>query len=298
MKKKQAKNPRLSIITACKNRAPLIEQAIQSVVAPIEVEIEHIIVDGGSVDGTLSLLEKYPNLQIISEPDQGVYEAINKGIMMSRGDIIGFLNSDDYFAPNILVDIIKNFNSHNIDVVNGSALIFTENNCVQKRINAIKNAGMISQILYSPPIINAWFFRRDYLLELYPFDCNYPYAADRELLIRACLKGIEIKSLDKVLYYYRRHDDSLTINDDRAKRLNLIDENMQICKKYIQCNRSDINNIFNKWFLYLSEEGIKTAIRLCNFRKSFNLWIEASKKDKLFSMFILRNIILGPKKLN
>src|SRR4030066_1952836 len=93
--------PKVSIITPSYNRAGMIETAIQSVLSQNFPEVEHIIIDGGSTDGTLDVLKKYPHLRVVSEPDQGMYDALNKGLNLATGEIIGFLNTDDYYAPSV-----------------------------------------------------------------------------------------------------------------------------------------------------------------------------------------------------
>ena len=71
--------------------------------------MEHIIVDGGSVDGTLDILKKFRHLRVISEPDKGMYDAINKGLCVARGEVIGFLNSDDIYAEDVLLEVGRCF---------------------------------------------------------------------------------------------------------------------------------------------------------------------------------------------
>ena len=99
------KLPTITTITPSLNRAKFIDEAIKSVLNQDYPHVEHIIIDGGSTDGTLDVLALYPNLKVISEPDQGIYDAINKGIRMAKGDIIGILNSDDYYEPNFFSEL-------------------------------------------------------------------------------------------------------------------------------------------------------------------------------------------------
>src|SRR5271156_6128755 len=90
---------KISIITATLNRREFIGAAIESVLAQNYPEFEHWIIDGGSSDGTLDVLKRYPHLNVLSEPDRGVYDAWNKGIVRATGVVLGFLNSDDQYAP-------------------------------------------------------------------------------------------------------------------------------------------------------------------------------------------------------
>ena len=113
--------PKVSIITPSYNRAGMIETAIQSVLSQNYPEVEHIIMDGGSTDGTLEVLKKYPHLRVVSEPDQGMYDALNKGLNLAHGEIIGFLNTDDFYAPGVFAKIALQFSEKTVDAVAGLA---------------------------------------------------------------------------------------------------------------------------------------------------------------------------------
>ncbi len=80
----------------------MIGQAVGSVIKQNYFPVEHIIVDGGSTDGTLDLLAQFPHLKVVSGPDNGMYDALNKGLKLAHGEIIGFLNTDDLYAPGAL----------------------------------------------------------------------------------------------------------------------------------------------------------------------------------------------------
>ena len=103
--------PLLTIITVVKNGANTIEKCIKSVIDQKDVNIEHIIIDGGSSDSTVSILKKYSkNIEYwISEKDEGIYDGMNKGLQLALGDYIGILNSDDFYKKDSLKIIIKYF---------------------------------------------------------------------------------------------------------------------------------------------------------------------------------------------
>ena len=93
---------KVSIVTVCYNSAATIEHTIQSVLSQSHDNIEYIVVDGGSTDDTLNIIDKYKNKlsKVISEPDHGIYDAMNKGIKNATGEIVGILNSDDFYETN------------------------------------------------------------------------------------------------------------------------------------------------------------------------------------------------------
>ena len=105
---------KVTIITVCFNRVGTIAQAIESVLAQDYPDIEYLIIDGASKDGSLAVIQRYGNekrvTRIVSEPDNGMYEAINKGIRLATGDVIGLLHSDDFFYDNhVISDVARIF---------------------------------------------------------------------------------------------------------------------------------------------------------------------------------------------
>src|SRR5689334_1693035 len=118
--------PVFSVITPSFNRASLIEEAIASVQAQEMPDVEHIVVDGGSNDGTQELLAQFPHLRVVSEPDRGIYDALNKGFAMARGKIIALLNTDDSFAPGKFRKIAAAFEDPAIMAVHAGSEIYEE----------------------------------------------------------------------------------------------------------------------------------------------------------------------------
>ena len=103
------KNPKISIITVVKNSKETIEKNIQSLKNQSYKNYEHIVIDGGSEDGTVDIIKNFKNniQYFISEKDKGIYDAMNKGIDQATGDIIGILNADDYYYPDALLIVKK-----------------------------------------------------------------------------------------------------------------------------------------------------------------------------------------------
>ena len=103
---------KISIITVCYNRADTICDTIESILAQTHPDIEYIVIDGASTDNTVEIIRQYEprfngRMKWLSEPDQGLYDAINKGIQMATGDIVGILNSDDFFQAGILFKLLR-----------------------------------------------------------------------------------------------------------------------------------------------------------------------------------------------
>lgn len=113
---------KVAIITVCYNSAETIESAIQTVLSQDYPDVEYIVVDGASSDRTLEIIDQYRDRisQVISEPDKGVYDAINKGIKAASADVVGLMHSDDLYAhPRVISDIVAAFKQHGTDAVYG-----------------------------------------------------------------------------------------------------------------------------------------------------------------------------------
>ena len=235
--------PRITIITPSLNRAGLIGQAIDSVIIQGYPDLEHIVMDARSTDGTASVLSRYPHLITRIEPDRGLYDAINNGLRIASGEIIGLLNSDDRYEQGIFSEIGRIFEAdENVDVLVGTAGIFESTSSGQDLVDrypAISVDELLDGLIFGAPAINAWFFRRDVFERVGNFDLAYPIGADRDFLIRLYLAGFQPAFTDKILYHYRKHPGSLTINQGPdAQERNLM-ENRRLAQKYMSKVHAD-----------------------------------------------------------
>jgi glycosyltransferase involved in cell wall biosynthesis len=116
-------NSSLSVITPSYNTADFIEDALLSVSRQKGVPVEHIVIDGASTDNSLEIVKRYPKAQWISEPDRGQSDAINKGFLRATGDLVGWLNADDYYLPGGLAAIARAAQEHpEADVIHGDCV--------------------------------------------------------------------------------------------------------------------------------------------------------------------------------
>jgi glycosyltransferase involved in cell wall biosynthesis len=184
--------PLVSVITVVYNGASTIEHTILSVIEQSYDNVEHIIIDGGSTDATLSILQKYNN-QInywVSENDRGIYDAMNKGIALANGDFIGMLNADDYFAdPFVLAEIVLQFKGNNVDVVFSCLDIVDPRNLnrVRRKYRVSKLSKFMLRIGVMPP--HPTFYCRKSCYETAgQYRIDYKIAADFEMLARLLTK--------------------------------------------------------------------------------------------------------------
>jgi len=199
---------KVSIITVSLNSAKTIEDCIQSVLNQSYKNIEYIIIDGGSTDGTLDIIKKYESKISfwISEKDYGIYHAMNKGINLATGKIIGIINSDDIYADNFVIENIVEFiTKENVDSCYGN-LIYVDRKNTNKIIRFWK-AREYSRIAFQkgwmPP--HPTFFVKKEVYEKYGlFNLKFPIVADYELMLRLLYKHkISIAYIPKVLVKMR-----------------------------------------------------------------------------------------------
>ena len=124
-------NPLVTVITVCYNSADSLERALKSVAMQNWPKVEHIVIDGGSTDDTLSILERYQNhlAHVVSEPDKGIYDAMNKGLDRASGDVVCFLNADDQYASSHVLSLVaKQMQAHELDALLGDVAFFHSTN--------------------------------------------------------------------------------------------------------------------------------------------------------------------------
>jgi glycosyltransferase involved in cell wall biosynthesis len=200
---------KVSIITVCFNSAKYINSAIRSVLDQNYNNIEYIIIDGGSNDETISIIESYTGKvdRVVSEPDNGIYDAMNKGVMLATGDIIVLLNSDDYYYDeDVVTNVVKWFTCHpSADVVIGSVDFVHAN-------NLSKPVRLFSSMSFSPwkmrygfgPAHPAAFIRRSAYGTVGLYSDTFKNAGDFDWFLRAFLvHGLTYVLLDKTLVRMR-----------------------------------------------------------------------------------------------
>lgn len=213
--------PEFSILTPCLNQEAFIGEAIESVLRQGFPSFEHIVVDGGSTDGTLRLLGRFPHLRLVSEPDRGMYDALNKGLRLARGRIIGLLNADDLYADGAFRSVREAFaRQPDSPAVCGAADVFAGEFAAGRFLHRIPPVGEADfwPRMVDTPVTNAWFFRPALFAQVGEFNPTYRYIADREWFIRAALVGVHPLPLHQVLYHYRQHSGSATISAEDSRR--------------------------------------------------------------------------------
>jgi glycosyltransferase involved in cell wall biosynthesis len=182
---------KISLITVCYNSAATIEKTILSVAAQTYTNIEYIIVDGNSKDVTVDIIQKHEEkiTNWISEPDQGLYDAINKGIAMATGDIIGILNSDDTFHSNTVLAEIASFHiANSIDASVGNIMQHKDNGKVVRLYSSKYWNPEKLKIGFMPPHPSI-FFKKELFKKFGDYTIGFKIGADYELITRFFLKN-------------------------------------------------------------------------------------------------------------
>lgn len=192
----------ISIVTVCYNSAKTIRRSIESVISQPYDAIEYIIIDGGSTDGTLDIIRDYEDkiAYWCSETDNGIYDAMNKGIKKSTGDIIAFINSDDWYVSDVFKVVADYFEQTQADVLYGDfRKVWTE-----KRTERFKLDNLCLDDLYYRFLFchQAMFFKRKLFDSIGLYNTNYKISADYEWVLRAYINNTRYVYLPKEICYF------------------------------------------------------------------------------------------------
>lgn len=199
---------KLSIITSVWNNKETIKDAIESVLNQTYENIEYVLVDGGSSDGTIDIVKSYGDRisKFVSEKDKGIYDGLNKGVSLATGDVVAFLHSDDLYENNTVVEeIAKMFQADSsLDGVYGD-LIYTYKDDTSKVLRYWKSRDFDKKLLARGwmPAHPTLFLKRDVYERFGGFDLSFKIAADYDFMLRVLNGGIKVKYIPQVLYKMR-----------------------------------------------------------------------------------------------
>ena len=226
----------ISIITATFNSAKTLKDTIQSVLRQTNKDFEYLIIDGGSTDETIDIVKSYESefsgrLKWVSEKDQGIYDAMNKGIKMASGDVVGILNSDDDFTSDDILQTVDNaFKSHEIDAIYGDIHFIRDG-------NPQKCVRYYSSRMFRPfwlrfgfmPAHPSFYCKREVFEKAGLYSLDYKIGADYEMMVRLFKKyRIMSQYINKDFVTMRTGGAS---NNNVRSRITLINEDVKACKE-------------------------------------------------------------------
>lgn len=208
---------KISIITPSYNQGKFIENSIESVLNQNYSNFEHIIVDGGSDDDTIDILKKYPHLKWISEKDKGISDALNKAIKMATGDIIGWLNCDDYYIPGTFKKVNLLMEKDNVKwIIGNNQRLYESTGKIEKtKFKAInsntlkKNCDLMRT--------NAAFYKKEVFDTVGYFDLKFKMVMDYDFFVRLA-KQFEPLNIDMYFHVFRIHIEQTTTYKNTLKQ--------------------------------------------------------------------------------
>jgi glycosyltransferase involved in cell wall biosynthesis len=294
---------RFTIITPCLNRENFIAEAIQSVLAQKYDDVEHWIIDGGSKDKTLDIVRSYARLRVLSEPDRGVYDAFNKGLDRATGDAVIFLNSDDLLTPGTLALAQQIFqNAIGTQIISGGCEIFRQTNAgkeIQMHCydNPKQNQLNFRNITLGFPNINARIFRRSVFDKLGRFNLAYPMASDRDLLLRAALANVPDAPVANILYRYRWHQGSLTMNTGNSSMSQAQQDGLNIIASLLADSKisDDQRRILGQWRRECVATDVMIQVLNRDLGRAAAIFSETLRQDSLLpvTLFRLGSLAMG-----
>ncbi len=245
---------KFSIITPSFNQGRFIADCIESVQAQVGdgFEVEHIVIDAGSTDETLEVLKKYPHLNWVSEPDQGMSDGINKGFLKATGDWLMWLNCDDYLQPGALAKVADFISKHpDADVVHGDCIFVKEDQSTIRR----KYDTPVDEwdFLFVGCVIpsTSTFYRKEIIDASHLLDVNYKNTMDLEYYLRLIRLGYRFAYLPEALASFRLHKESTTeknLNRMHSESLQCRREHMELSEHAFIFKNTTILKIMRKIF--------------------------------------------------
>lgn len=214
-----AATPLVSVITPSYNRGWIIQNCINSVKNQSYPKIEHIVIDACSTDETIQILNNnkdYYSLKWVSEKDEGMYDAINKGIKMAKGEIIAYLNTDDFYFPNTIELIVKQFIAdRKTSLIYGDWVTYYVDGCFLEFLPCL-HVNKYDMAVFACLPQPAVFMRRDVFDAVGYFNTSYKLLADNEFFARIAMNDLQLVKLDEFIAGQIVHDDNLLAGNSEA----------------------------------------------------------------------------------
>lgn len=264
-------NLKITVITATYNSVNTLEQTISSVINQTYKNIEYIIIDGGSTDGTVDIIKKYEKHIAcwISEPDKGIYDAFNKGVSLSTGDYVEFVGSDDCFVSSNIIQEVVNSIDPDTDILSATEYLVNEE---WKRQLLYSNKIAIDKNSFAGGMIphGAMFAKRE-LLEKWPFDVSYKIAADMKFFLKCYMDdSIVFKFIELPVLFFAQNGISASMVDVTQQEVDRVYNELGLPYRMInliEANDSAVKRMTKK---ALQNLGVFDSVK--TFRDKYFVW--------------------------
>lgn len=243
----------ISIVTPSFNSEKTIGKTIEQVLKQTYQYFEYIIIDGGSTDNTVSIIESYlpkfnGKLRFISEKDNGIYDAMNKGIKMSKGELVGIINSDDYYEENCLENIVKQYDINQKYKILYGAIRIIDNEENELEIAFVNHRNMMNRMIFHP----ATFISKSIYDDFYYYDTKYKYSSDLDFMYKAISNDkISFCPVYHVLSNFRIGGGSFSYKAmEETNKINLLYHTISKKKYFIECVKLKIHKMLYFNYLY------------------------------------------------
>jgi glycosyltransferase involved in cell wall biosynthesis len=224
--------PRITVVTPSYNQGLYLEETIRSVILQGYPNLEYIVMDGGSTDNSVSIIQKYDQFidYWTSQPDRGQAFALNRGFAKSSGELLGWINSDDILLPGAFFELASAFNHYFNHVLVGDVVLFSENGDYKQRMKqrgvTFKNLVQVwnLELRWSQP---GTYFSREIWEQSGPFHETFRYVFDRDFLCRV-LQHYPVHYIEKPIARFRLHDSSKTVSEAP----DWLDEHVDVTRRY------------------------------------------------------------------
>jgi glycosyltransferase involved in cell wall biosynthesis len=270
----------ISVITPSYNQSQFLKKCLESVKSQTYKPIEHLVFDPGSTDGSIDIVKSYDNITLYNEPDNGQSDAINKGFKKAKGDIIAWINSDDYYVDEtIFKTVIKRFKeSDSPDIIYGKGIYVDENNNKLRDAYINKNPETLHKRLHHEVGIMqpALFLKKSVIDKVGYLRDDLHFSMDYELWIRCIKSDIKFTFIDKILASASYH----TANKTYGQRGNSYEEVCKMTKEHYQA----VSPIWIKRYAEFLSDGYDGVIESAN-KQGYN---DLPKYNELYKDLMVR----------
>jgi len=255
----------ISIVTPTFNAGGTIKETLESTRSQLGNDIEHLLLDACSTDKTLEVAKGYPYLTFRSEPDSGIYDGMNNGAKLARGEWILFLQGDDWLPTGAIAAYRRAITENpSAEMICGDCEAVRNMSGEWKSIwsvaDPISKKLTIQNIALGEPMINARLIRRDVFFKLGGFSLEYTLASDRDFLLRATEAGVRQKEIQVPTYKYRWHTGSSTMTEGNSLSEKLRRENLLIAQRHQELLSGSDKNAIRNWRAQIAVEHAMNAM--------------------------------------